>query len=373
MSKVIVKECIRYHEALIQKRLTDAINDLGGMDKYFKKGENVLLKVNLLTIKKPEQAATTHPDFVTAVAKIFLDFGCNVFIADSPGGPFVLPMLKRVYKATGMNDIADNIDVTLNYNTKSKRVFVEDSVIYKSMQVCDYLDDMDHVITMSKMKTHAFMTLTGAVKNLFGVVPGVVKAELHAHYPELLDFADMLIDVCEYIKPTLSFMDGIIAMEGEGPGSGTPKNMNTMLVSDNPHHLDYVASILMMMEPETVPTIHQAMKRGLIKEDFSDVEIIGDIKTLTPDDYEHAKSNSFMSAKKGLLSLLKRYPKIIKKTCIGCKICADICPVSTIDMVNRKAVINYDNCISCFCCHEFCPEKSIVTTRKILHTYRSQR
>lgn len=373
MSKVIIKECIRYHEALMQKRLTDAINDLGGMDKYFKRGENILLKVNLLTIKKVEQAATTHPDFVTAVARIFLDYGCNVYIADSPGGPFVLPMLKRVYKATGMNDIVDKANVTLNYDTGSKRVFVDEAVKYKSMQVCTYLDEMDHVISMSKMKTHAFMTLTGAVKNMFGTVPGVVKAELHAHYPELLDFADMLIDVCEYVKPTLSFMDGIIAMEGEGPGSGTPKNMNTMLVSDSPYHLDYVASLLMRMEPESVPTIYNSIQRGLLKEDFSDVEIIGDLKGLTATDYEHAKSNNFESAKTGLLALLKRYPKINKKTCIGCKICADICPVSTIDMVNRKAVINYDNCISCFCCHEFCPEKVITTTRKIVHTIRSRK
>ncbi len=365
MSKVAIKECIRYHIPLMEKRLTDTLNDLGGLNSYVKPGESVLLKVNLLTIKKPEQAATTHPAFVEAVANIFLNHGCKVYIADSPGGPFLQPILKRVYKASGMKDLDDRLDITLNHDTSSKSVFVEDSLIYKSMKVCNYLENIDHVISMSKMKTHAFMTLTGAVKNMFGIIPGVTKAELHAIYPELLDFANMIIDVCEYANPTLSFMDGIIAMEGEGPGSGDPKVMGTMLVSDNPYHLDYVASKLMKMDSIQIPTIYNSIQRGLLKEDFSDVEIIGELESFIPDNYVHAKSNNFLSAKTGLLSLLKRFPNIKTKSCIGCKLCAEVCPQDTIDIINKKAVIRYNNCISCFCCHEFCPVKAIDTKRKV--------
>lgn len=370
MSKVIIKECVRYHTELMTKRLNDAVNDLGGLEKFVKPGENVLLKVNLLTVKKPEQAATTHPDFVEAVAVMFLDFGCNVFIADSPGGPFIQPMLKRVYKATGMKDIEDRLNITLNHDTSSKSVFVEDSVLYKSMKVCNYLDNMDHIISMSKMKTHAFMTLTGAVKNMFGIIPGLTKAELHAQYPKLLDFAEMIVDVCNYAKPTLSFMDGIIAMEGEGPGSGEPKVMNTMLVSDSPYHLDYVAAELMKMDPLEVPTIIKSIERGFIKEDLSDLEIIGEVEPFIPEHFEHAKTNTLgYESDKFLVRLLKRYPNIIKKDCIGCKLCAEVCPKDTIDIVNKKAVINYSNCISCFCCHEFCPTKAINTKRRLLRNF----
>jgi uncharacterized protein (DUF362 family)/Pyruvate/2-oxoacid:ferredoxin oxidoreductase delta subunit len=354
--------------------MNEALADLGGLDKFVKPGQNILLKVNLLTVKKPDQAATTHPDFVEAVANIFIEFGCNVFIADSPGGPFISPMLKRVYKATGMKDLEDRLDITLNYDTGSKSEFVQGSLLYKSMKVCNYLDNMDHIISMSKMKTHALMTLTGAVKNMFGIIPGLTKAELHAQYPKYLDFANMIIDVCEYANPTLSFMDGIVAMEGEGPGSGDPKVMNTMLISDNPYHLDYVASKIMKLEAKEIPTIVNSITRGFLKEDFSDVEIIGELEPFIPDHFEPAKTNSLQYESNGfLLKILKRYPRIIKNDCIGCKLCAEVCPANTIDIIDKKAVINYKNCITCFCCHEFCPTKAIDSKRRLFRNFGGKR
>jgi formate hydrogenlyase subunit 6/NADH:ubiquinone oxidoreductase subunit I len=123
----------------------------------------------------------------------------------------------------------------------------------------------------------------------------------------------------------------------------------------------------MKIPPMTIPTIHQGVERGYFKKDFSDIEVIGDYEHLIPTTYQHAKSNGFMSSNNGLLNLLKRYPRIIKKNCIGCKVCADICPKDTIDIVDKKAVINYDNCISCFCCHEFCPVKAINTKRRVMY------
>ncbi len=373
MSKVIIKECSEYDVIKIQSRLKQGLAQIGGLKKFVKPGENILLKINILTIKKVEQAATTNPAFIEAVAREFLEFGCNVYVADSPGGPFVKGMLNRVYKAAGISNLANKDGIILNYDTSKKIVFVEEAQKYKKMELCNYLNNMDHIISMSKMKTHGYMRLTGAVKNMFGVVPGLTKAELHARFPELLDFADMLIDVCEHINPTLSFMDGIIAMEGEGPGSGTPKKMNTILISENPHHLDYVASILMKIDPVTIPTIHQGIKRGYIKEDFSDVEFIGDYKHLIPKSYQQAKANGFMSSGTGVLNLLKRYPRIISKSCIGCSVCADICPKDTIKIIDKKAIIDYSNCISCFCCHEFCPVKAIDTKRRVWHHLTNKR
>ncbi len=370
MSKVIVQECINYNVDTIEERLNDSIEQLGGIDSFVKTGDKVLLKVNLLTIKKPEQAATTHPAFVEALARVFLNHGCSVYLADSPGGPFIGTMLKRVYKATGMSDIASRLDIKLNQDTTSKQVFVNDSVLYKSMKVCNYLEDMDHVISVSKMKTHAFMTLTGAVKNLFGIIPGMAKADLHMQYPKILDFSNMIIDVCEYIKPTLSFMDGIVAMEGEGPGSGDPKVMNTILTSANPYHLDYVAAKIMKLVPIEVPTIYNSVRRGMLKDDFTDVEIVGEVEPFIPENFVHAKTNNINSGKPGFLAkLLKRYPNIITDDCIGCKLCAEVCPADTIEMVNKKAVIDYSNCISCFCCHEFCPVKAINVKRKLLRNF----
>lgn len=373
MSKVVLKECTKYDAKLIEVKLIESLNQIGGLDTFIKPGQSVLLKVNLLTIKKPDQAATTHPAFVEALANVFINHGCSVYLADSPGGPFLNPLLKRVYKATGMADIADRLDVTLNHDTSSKHVFSNDSVLYKSMKVCNYLNDMDHVISVSKLKTHAFMTLTGAVKNLFGIVPGLAKADLHMQYPKILDFSNMLIDVCEYIKPTLSFMDGIVAMEGEGPGSGDPKVMNTILTSDNPYHLDYIASKLVKLNPMDVPTIVNSVKRGLLASDFSDVEVVGEVEPFIPENFIHAKTNNIDSGHSAnWIKILKRYPNIIKKDCIGCKLCAEVCPANTIDIINKKAVINYKDCISCFCCHEFCPTKAINVKRKFLRNYKNR-
>ncbi|MGS0973769.1 DUF362 domain-containing protein [Candidatus Xianfuyuplasma coldseepsis] len=127
MNKVILIKCNDYNLTLVTDSIKSSLENLGGLDKYVKPGESVLLKVNLLTIKKPEQAATTHPVFVEALVNIFLDHGCKVTIADSPGGPFVSSMVKRVYKATGMKDLASRYDITLNDNYNSSTIFTNDS------------------------------------------------------------------------------------------------------------------------------------------------------------------------------------------------------------------------------------------------------
>lgn len=365
--KVILKKCTEYDVSIIKEGISTSLKELGGLEKYVKPLEKVILKVNLLTSKKPELAATTHPAFVEALIEIFKENNNEVIIADSPGGVFIDTYLKRVYKSTGMDQIAKNQDIKLNKNYNSFDIFSNDSKLYKKMKICSYIKDADHIISVSKMKTHSLMTFTGAVKNMFGVVPGLSKANLHLQYPNMLDFGDMLLDVCNFSNPTLSFMDGIVAMEGEGPGSGDPVNMNVMLTSQSPHHLDVVATKIINLDPLKVPTIVKSIERKIVKEDFSDIEVVGNIDDFKKNNFVKAKTNDIDSVSKySLGKYFKRYPKIITKSCIGCRICADICPVKTIDIVDGKAVINFENCISCFCCHEFCPEKAITVKRRLL-------
>ncbi|XMB86093.1 DUF362 domain-containing protein [Mycoplasmatota bacterium WC44] len=367
MNKVILKRCEDYDIVKIKNQINSSLELLGGLNNFIKPESKVLLKVNLMTVKKPEQAATTHPIFVEALIEVFKEHNCQVVIADSPGGPYVQAMMKRVYKSTGMSAISEKYDIELNTNLKSHEVFDNNAVLYKKMKICDYLNDIDHVISVSKMKTHAFMTFTGAVKNMFGVVPGLAKADLHMQYPALKDFSNMLIDVCNHVKPTLSFMDGIVAMEGEGPGSGVPKQMSAILTSTSPHHLDVIACKMINLDVKTVPIIYNSIERGIVKEDFSDIELFGSIDDFESKDYVHAKTNRLEKGHLNPISkLFKRFPNIITKTCIGCSDCANVCPANTIDIIDKKAVINYENCISCFCCHEFCPVKAINVKRKFL-------
>jgi len=365
--KVVLNKCTEYDVQKIKKGIIDSLNELGGLNKYIKSGESVLLKVNLLTLKKPEQAATTHPTFTEALVEVFKDNGNEVIIADSPGGPYLDMYIKRVYKATGMTEIAERQGVKLNRDYGSYDIFDNNSKMYKKMKICNYVKGVDHIITVSKMKTHSFMTFTGAVKNLFGVIPGLVKADLHMQYPDLLDFGSMLVDICQHINPTLSFMDGIIAMEGEGPGSGDPAEMNVILTSTSPYHLDVVAADMINLDPKKVPTIIKSIEYGHIKDDFSDIEVIGNIDDFRKSSFVHAKTNRVENVGRfSIWRYFKRYPKIIKKNCIGCGDCAEVCPAKTIDIIDRKAVIKFDKCISCFCCHEFCPAKAITVKRRFL-------
>ena len=178
------------------------------------------------------------------------------------------------------------------------------------MKICSYIKDADHIISVSKMKTHSLMAFTGAVKNMFGVVPGLSKANLHVQYPNMLDFGDMLLDVCNFANPTLSFMDGIVAMEGEGPGSGDPVSMNVILTSQSPHHLDVVASKIINLDPLKVPTIVKSIERKIIKEDFSDIEVVGNIDDFKKHNFVKAKTNDIDNVSKfNLGKYFKRYPK----------------------------------------------------------------
>jgi len=303
MIKVILKRCEEYNVALIKKQVYSSLNELGGLDKFINQKSKVLLKVNLLTMKKPEQVATTHPAFVEALIEIFKEHDCEVLVADSPGGPFISTMMKRVYRVTKMKEITDKHNIELNQDFGSFQTFDNDSLIYKKMRISNYTKDVDDVMSVSKMKTHAFMTFTGAVKNMFGIIPGLAKADLRMHYPDLLDFANMLLDICKHIKPTLSFMDGIVAMEGEGPGSGDPRQMNAILTSASPYHLGVVATQMINVNPLSVPTIYNSIERGIIKEDFSDIEIVGNLKDFITHTFVPAKTNRI--EKSGNLKMLK--------------------------------------------------------------------
>lgn len=370
MSNVIVSKIDEYDTNIIKLHITKSIEKLGGFSEFFKQNQTILLKTNLVLGKDPKYAATTHNIFLEALAHYFIDNKCNVIIADSPGGLFNEKRLKKVYRLSKI-DTLECTNIKLNYNTKSSLVKIPNSISVKDMPICDFTKNVDHIISVAKLKTHTFMGFTGAVKNLFGVVPGLSKAKYHVSHKNVNDFADMIIDLCEYIKPTLSFIDGIIAMEGNGPTGGSPISMKTMLVSDNPHHLDSVACDIIGINKSEVATTYQAIKRNLLKRDYSDVEIIGENPNSLKKNIKKAKTNNasmFLNIK--FLRRFKRFPQINKKKCIGCKECADVCPKNIINMKNNKAEISYKKCINCFCCHEFCAYHAIDVKRRILKSIK---
>lgn len=375
MEIVSLARCKDYNYELVKKAVEKSFDNLGGVGRYIFPGEKVLLKVNLLMKKSPEEATTTHPAFVKALAEVLIQYGAEVIIGDSPGGPFNASVLRGVYKACGMEEIANQVGATLNYNTNSVEIKNEEGLILKRINAIEIMTKVDKVISVSKLKTHGMMMFTGAVKNMFGVVAGLEKAEYHVRMPNNVDFSNALVDICVASKPVLSFMDGIVGMEGEGPSAGEPREVGVVIASSSPYHLDVAATNIIGLEPTKVPTVQRCVERGICNGNFTDIELVGDdIQDFILSDYAvpdirsidllEGKLPKFM--RDILNGLLQPKPVFLHNICVGCSDCAENCPPRVIEMINNKPIVNLDECIRCFCCQELCPVKAVVIHRPLL-------
>jgi uncharacterized protein (DUF362 family)/Pyruvate/2-oxoacid:ferredoxin oxidoreductase delta subunit len=363
---VSLVKCDEYDYDKIKEALLRTFDNIGGIGRFVLKGDKVLLKTNLLMKKTPEEATTTNPVFVQALADILVSMGAEVVIGDSPGGPFMEGRMKNIYKSTGMEEVAEKSGVALNFNLASYYTEFENAVLLNKVILTDMINDVDKIINLPKLKTHGFAVYTGAVKNLFGLIPGTIKAEYHVKMPDVNNFCNALIDICEHVKPTLHIMDAIVGMEGAGPSGGSPRKIGAILASENPYDLDKTACEIIGLKVKDVPTLRMAAERGLSSKNMEDVEIAGDkLDDVMIDDYVMPPSSggSFRSIPKPLMNFmmkrLKSKPVFNHDICVGCGDCAANCPPKVIEMVDKKPIVNYSGCISCFCCQELCPVKAI--------------
>lgn len=366
MAKVSLLACGQYEIEELRAALARSVRNLGGWEPYIRPGEKVLLKVNLIANRDPDEAATTHPLFVQALAQLLIEYGAEVVIGDSPGGLFNAQVLKRLYKGTKMLQAAEASGASLNYNTASVEVKNPQGKLLRQLTQTAMLQDVDKVISVSKLKTHGMMTFTGAVKNQFGTVPGTQKAEYHFRMPKAEDFADALIDICLAAKPVLCFMDAVTAMEGNGPTGGTARKVGAVLASPSPFDLDLVAAYLIGLEQEAVPTLHQAYLRGLGLESARLAEIVGEdpqkfiLKDFKlPDHIDAQLIRGFGPAGRLLSQVLRPKVRFHTERCASCRICLQNCPAGAIVMKNRYPSVNYRQCIRCYCCQELCPRNAI--------------
>jgi len=375
IENVALVKCDSYDYDKVKAAVHKSIELMGGLDLYFTPGEKVLLKINLLSKKTPEEATTTHPAVVKALAEIFMEFGLSVVIGDSPGGPFDKSQVEPIYELSGMNQVAAETGAVLNKNYNAFEADNPNGFMLKKIAMVDMLNHVDKVVSVSKLKTHGMMTFTGAVKNLFGVIPGILKAEYHMKMPLKDDFANALIDICLRVNPVLSFMDGITAMEGAGPSAGNPRNLNVLISSASPFHLDKAACSIINLPFNHVPTIKNAAKRGLCSPDLSDINIIGDnIDLFKVDDFDIPIEMEVNPLTKGIFKpfwqlifpLLVSRPVFDKDKCVGCGICKKNCPAKVIEIKNKIAGADLKNCIRCFCCQELCPFKAIEIKQSFL-------
>lgn len=371
--QVIIERCPDYSGENLREALGRALKPLGGMRRLVKPGQKVLLKPNLLRRARPEEAVTTHPAFVKAVAELAQAAGGEVSIGDSPGAALShnRATLLKLYRACGLDRVAEETGARLVLNTEYELVAFPEGRTVKRIEVIKPARQADLLINLPKFKTHVYTRLTGAVKNLFGLVPGLIKPAYHAKLNDVMRFSSMLVDLMELARSGLTIVDGIRGMEGNGPGSGEVREMGLLVAGRDPAAVDVVLSRIAGIDPLSVPTIRECAERGLLESDFADLDVRGtplceviQENFSVPDPVMRGTSFAHLSPwLKPVLPLgkwlLTTRPRVVRKRCVGCGDCARVCPVNVIAIKNGKAIINYSNCIRCYCCHETCSHGAI--------------
>ena len=366
-SKVAIVRCGSYDTEEVRKAVSRGLELMGGAETFVKQGEKILLKVNLLVGEVPEKCVNTHPSVFRAVAELFAAEGAIVQYGDSPG--FGAP--HAAAKKAGIADVADELKLEPADFKEGREVFFEQGNQNKSFYIANGVLDADGLISLPKMKTHGLERFTGAIKNQFGCVVGMRKGEFHVKLPDATDFARMLVDLNSFIKPRLYIMDGIMAMEGNGPRGGTPRAMNVLLFSTDPVALDATASRMINLNPLYVPTtlVGGQTDAGTFKEE--NIEIVGDaLKDFICMDFNVERTpvktvkrnrvNTFLNNR------LISKPVIIEEKCTQCGTCVHSCPVEgkAVNWLNgdktKAPVYDYKKCIRCYCCQEMCPESAII-------------
>jgi uncharacterized protein (DUF362 family)/Pyruvate/2-oxoacid:ferredoxin oxidoreductase delta subunit len=370
MAKVSIAKCENYEIEKVQSSVDRVLENLGGLDKFVKKGDRVFLKINLVMRKSPDSAATTHPAVVEAVSRRLVEAGCSVIIGDSPGGPYNRAILQSIYRGCGIDRAAENSGAVLNYDCSDEEYAHPEGAAVKRLQLIKPMMDCDRIITISKLKTHGMALYTGAVKIMFGAIPGVLKAEYHYKMPDIANFTNMLVDICTLTKSVLSIIDGIVGMEGDGPTAGMPVESKVLLASENPFELDVVGARIMGISPKDVPTIQRCMERDIISGDMNDIEIVGDNPSDVQKPYKVPDIRTINFSGK-VPRFVERFisrrvlprPIFSREICIGCSSCKQTCPPGAITMVDGRPEVNLEKCIRCFCCQELCPQKAVEIKR----------
>ena len=369
-----------YDQDAVDAAVRIGIGLLGGIGQFARPEEKVLLKPNLLSRALPQKAITTHPAVFSAVARLLRESGyTHLSYGDSPGNPTTSPA--KAADLSGIAEAAARWNVTpADFDHGSTVAFPEGRAA-TAFVLCNGVQQCDAMISLCKMKTHALERITGAMKNLYGCIFSANKAMGHTKFPSSELFAEMLCDLHRRVKPRLHIMDGIEAMEGNGPSSGTPVKMNVLLFSADPVALDTVFAYLVHLDPAAVPTCVSGAAHGLGVTDPALITVLTPDGALTPaeaqarygkpdfDVFRGVMKKSLAGKFLPLLPGLQSRPKVDLSKCVACGVCEESCPVPEKAVRSghgRKAKYDYSRCIRCFCCQEMCPAKAIEVHRSPL-------
>ncbi|MCR5403367.1 MAG: DUF362 domain-containing protein [Butyrivibrio sp.] len=401
--KVSLVKCDSYKYEEVRKALDESLSLIDGLG-FVKPGMKVGIKTNLISGMNPDRAVTTHPVLLRRLCELLMEKGAEVVIGDSPGGLYTASFVQGVYRASGLSEMVRELSeevtwtgsgegsskgkkgsVKLNDNFKVSDGKFPEAVSLKSFVYTQWLDEVDAIINFSKLKTHAMMGMSCAVKNMFGCIPGTTKPDYHMRFPEEKAFANVMVDLNEFFKPVLYVVDAIDGMEGNGPTAGEKRHIGAILASTKPYALDMVCADMIGMGLADVQTLVAANERGLGPERVSEVDVVGNLELSAgriPDFKRATIHQSITFEGGGLFNTIKSRavkiaystrPQVKPNECIGCKKCFETCPAKAITMSPRGngkktsgknknkrhaaliPSIDRSKCIKCFCCQEFCP------------------
>jgi len=347
VEKVSIVKCHSYKQKQVDKAVEKVLSLIG---LKLKKGAKVLIKPNVVgNFSKNQIAITTHPSLIEAVCKILKKNNCKIFIGDSS---FANP--ETAFRLSGIKKIANKYGKSVIFEqTKLIKINDKKAKVLRHFKISEIIKKADLIINMPKLKTHMLTKYTGAIKNLYGCIPGGMKQKLHAEAIGEKNFSKLLIDIYQNIKPGLNIMDGIIGMEGNGPTAGTAKKSGIILASRNAVALDIIAAKIIGFKPKKIYAIKEAIKRNLVSKEINVLGQMPSIKFKKAQSHEKTKIMS-------ILSNLTRYRPIIvnEKKCIKCGACAKHCPGKAITL-NPFPIFNRKKCIRCFCCIEICSQHAL--------------
>lgn len=358
-TRVAIRRCPDYDEERVRQAVRQAVELIGGIGDIIKPGDRVLLKANMLAPIDPAEAVTSHPAVVRAAIELVKEAGGEPIVADSPGY-FYAGGKCRALTACGLKDVADELEVESLQFEAMENPFVEIPVpggIYlDSIFAARLALEVDVIVTLPKLKTHASTWYTGAVKNMFGAVATRTRKQAHilATYER---FSGSLVDIFSVLKPQLAIMDGVIGMEGEGPRHGRPRQLGVILASKDAVALDAVASKIIGFEPMEIFTTRDATARGLGNGNIDEIEVLGTPVDEVAINFEKP-SGKRLNIPPLLMKVAYRFIKVrphcARDVCDKCRICEKSCPVDAITM-RPWPEIDRDLCIECYCCNEMCP------------------
>ena len=361
MTKVAITRCEYYDTGKVYEAVKRSIDLIGGIETFVSPGMNVLLKPNLLSARVSEDAVDTHPEIVRAVVRLVKGAGAVPHIGDSPGG--YGNNIDEIFEKSGMSRIAEEEGIRLDRFTASR--------FAGGIPIARQIFDSDRVISIPKFKTHSITVLTAAIKNMFGAVVGLYKAECHSRAPKEEDFSKIIAKVYSIAKPHLTVLDGITAMEGDGPSSGVVRKMNLVMAGEDAVAIDSCLAKIMGVAPLDILVTKEAYESKLGEADLSKIEILGDdLNNFVAKDFKLPQTTPLKYLPKSVIdcvaSLIKFKPHIDIGSCKRCNLCKIICPVNCIEIEKDYCSIDYKRCVRCLCCHEVCPYKAISIKRNIL-------